>query len=283
MKSRKFKAVLAAVSAIAVLATAMTGFAATIKTETIYNVDSTNKATVKTIVSGLDNKTAEVTLLVNTVPKAGVNGSGIAYIDQKTASDGQAIFEYQLDKTALSDATQATVISGNTNGEPVEDAAGNDNLNVKLLADDVQTGYTISYKDEAYGNADDNVTAMVDVTDTTKKIKSITVGGNDYTATPNAVVVPVKADGSLETINVELEANEVEASVTDAVITAEPVNGKYEVVAIVKYEGTTVNEVGVTYEGQEFRSVHDDTNDGIVAIKLIANEDISSNVGTYIK
>ncbi|MBR5505060.1 MAG: hypothetical protein IKV73_01960 [Clostridia bacterium] len=283
MKSRKFKAVLAAVSAIAVLATAMTGFAATINTVTTYNVGSTNKATVRTIVSGLENKTAEVTLLVKTVPGAGVGGSAIAYIDQKPASAGEAIFEYQLDKTALSDATQATVISGNTDGEAVTNTAGNDDLNVKNLADDVQTGYTISYENEAYGNGDGNVTAMVTVTDATKKIKSITVGENDYTATPGAVVVPVKADGSLETINVELEANEVEASVTDKVITAKPVNGKYEVVAIVKYEGTTVNEVGVTYEGQEFRSVHDDTNDGIVAIKLIANEDISSNVGTYIK
>jgi len=113
MKSRKLKAVLAAVSAIAVLATAMTGFAAaTVVTTTRYNCGD-NFAQVTTTVSGLAKEDAEVTLKVTSGGGDGVNASGISYIDQQTAEGGIATFEYTIDKTLIGTATDVAVSVGN--------------------------------------------------------------------------------------------------------------------------------------------------------------------------
>ena len=263
MKSRKFKAVLAAVSAIAVLATAMTGFAATIKTETAYNVGNLDKATVKTIVEGLNNKTAEVTLLVNTVLGAGVGGSTIAYIDQKTASDGQAIFEYQLDKTALSDATQATVISGNTYGEPVEDVAGNDGLNVKKLDAVSSDGYTIIYEESAYGNKDSVVHATVAVTAANKEFDYVMVGSNKIVTT--TFEVPV---ADINNVSVVLKDSVITPKLTVAPQKTEVVGENTKISTLIQIIGEP-EEVGVIYGDYAYKAINEN-NSQYVAVSLNA-------------
>ena len=98
MKSRKLKAIFAALSAVAVMATAMTGFAAATTTYDLAN----NKVVVTETVKADPGK--EVTYLVK-------SNEQIVYIDQTTANDaGNATFSYKIagEKLAADLSTQAT-------------------------------------------------------------------------------------------------------------------------------------------------------------------------------
>lgn len=272
MKSRKFKAVLAAVSAIAVLATAMTGFAApTITTETTYNL-TTSKASVTTTVSGLNDKDAEVTLLVS-APGAGVNGSGISYIDQKAASDGTAEFTYQLDKAALSDATAAVVTSGNDANEGT--ATGN--LGVEVLNDVDEEMYTITYTEDAYGAGDETVNVAIaaksgyEITDV--KVAGVSRGKEvlAFAVDPTAV------------ITVDAQAVVTGPSITAEYITVGEDSGVYNATAIIQVSGN-YTEVGVSYKGFTFPATGVKNAGNYVAVKL-TNDTVfvETDVDTYIK
>ena len=257
MKSRKFKAVLAAVSAIAVLATAMTGFAATINSVTTYNL-STTKASVTTTVSGLEDQTAEVTLLVS-APGAGVNGSGISYIDQKAASDGTAEFTYQLDKAALSDATAAVVTSGNDAGEAV---TGDDSLGVTPLADVNEAKYTIDYTETAYGSGDLKVHATV-AANSGYEITDIKVNGASQGKEATALEV-----APTDLITVETKLAYVTPTTSDRAENLEVINygdGTVGTPTVFKANGDWT-EAGVSYKGYDFPAVEQAGQDYIVVI-----------------
>ena len=259
MKSRKFKAVLAAVSAIAVLATAMTGFAApTINSVTTYNL-STTKASVTTTVSGLVDQTAEVTLLVKTaVATDGVNGSGIAYIDQKPATGGSAAFTYQLDKAALGNATTAVVTSGNDANEGT--ATGN--LGVAALADVDGATYTIDYTETAYGSGDLKVHATV-AAKPDYEITDIKVNGVSQGKEATALEV-----APADVITVETKLSYVTPTVSDRAENLEVVNygdGKVGTPTVFKANGDWT-EAGVSYKGYDFPAVEQAGQDYIVVI-----------------
>ncbi len=261
MKSRKFKAVLAAVSAIAVLATAMTGFAATINTVTTYNLTDPAKASVVTTVT-LDSKDdAEVTLLVS-APGAGVNGSGISYIDQKAASDGTAVFTYQLDKAALSDATAAVVTSGNDANEGT--ATGN--LGVTVLNDVDETMYTITYTEDAYGAGDDLVNVAI-AAKTDYEITDVTVGTESKGAGDMTIEVDPAAN-----IVVTAQAKVTAPSLSGLAIheDVDEVNGTTSTTTIMQVVGNPT-EVGVAYAGYTYKAMKTDSE--YVAITLKAKTD----------
>ena len=258
MKSRKFKAVLAAVSAIAVIATAMTGFAApTVTSETTYNAND-SKASVVTTVTLENNEGAEVTLLVK-APGAGVNGSEIAYIDQKPATGKVATFEYQLDKTALGTATAAVVTSGNDAGE----ATATGDLGLTVLNDVTETEYTINFTQDVYGAGDANVTASVTPA-AGREITGVTLDGapiNSWASFP----VPVAKIG---TIVVTTKAAYVAPDVADRAEnlgTIDNGDGKVGTPTVFKATGDWT-EAGVSYKGYDFPAVGQANQEYIVVI-----------------
>jgi len=271
MKSRKFKAVLAAISAIAVLATAMTGFAATITTVTTYNL-STDKASVTTTVAGLTDTDAEVTLLVS-APGAGVNGSGISYIDQKAASDGTAEFTYQLDKAALSDATAAVVTSGNDANEGTVTG----DLGVEVLNDVDEEMYTITYTEDAYGAGDETVNVAIaaktgyEITDV--KVAGVSRGKEVLTFAVDPTAV----------ITVDAQAAVTGPSITAEYITVGEDNGVYNATAIIQVSGN-YTEVGVSYKGFTFPATGEKNANNYVAVKLTNDTAfVETDVDTYIE
>lgn len=276
MKSRKFKAVLAAVSAIAVLATAMTGFAATnatISTVTKYNLNDT-KAEVTTTVSTLSVDDAQVTLLVKTADDFGVDSSGIAYIDQKAASDGTAVFTYQLNKNTLG-ATNSVVI---TSGNDSSDGTLTDDLGVKPLADVSSDGYTITYDKDAYGEGDiDTVTATVapqpgyEITDVKVNGES---KGMTFTVNPNE-----------DTITVTAQAVATAPAVTNVTMNAtQNAAGKYENTVVMKLLNSqpTIG-VGVIYDEVFYPAMNGVSVGGTFAVQLIADSDITKAITTFVE
>lgn len=192
MKSRKLKAVLAAVSALAVLATAMTGFAAIdTTTTTIYNTADAGKGTVEVDVTGL-TPDSEVTYLVKS-EGAGVNDTGIVYIDQATADEnGAAEFNYKIAHSAINSA-YGTVI---TMGSDTDEMTGYDTTLGITALNDVTEGqnYTIVYTEDAYADDDEVNVAIAPATGYV--IKSITFDGvaqdvnqTAFTVDPTAVIL----------------------------------------------------------------------------------------------
>ena len=95
MKSRNLKAIFASVLTVALLATAMTGFAATVTTTSTYNAGDGKVAVVTNVTDATAN--SEVTYLVK-------NGEGdIVYIDQDTAANGAVSFEYKIAQNKIAD------------------------------------------------------------------------------------------------------------------------------------------------------------------------------------
>ena len=172
MKSRKFKAVLAAVSAIAVLATAMTGFAAAANVTTVTTYGTGDKASVEVTVTGA-TPNSEVTYLVNTSGN-GVSNSKIVYIDQKTASSSGAVeFNYQFDKS-VDNGFDTTVTMGSGSGDTF---TGDLDLGINEADSAAGTNCTITTK--AYGEGD--------------LTKSVVVAAND-----GYEIVEVKVDGDVQ-------------------------------------------------------------------------------------
>lgn len=151
MKSSKLKATLAAVSAIAVMASASTSFAAaTVTTKSTYNASS-DKVSVEATVSGIETN-KEVTYLVN-------NGAGdIVYIDQATATTGSATFSYKIDKTKIKDLK--TTVKYGTDGSVAAPAA--DDLGFKAVNATENENVTITYKDKDGNVINGNIVAGID-------------------------------------------------------------------------------------------------------------------------
>lgn len=183
MKSSKLKATLAAVSAIAVMASASTSFAATVTTISTYNTDDAKKVSVTATVNGAEAD-KEVTYLVKS------NGA-IVYIDQETAKGGTATFAYKIDKSKLAadlstevkfgtDSTTNTTFDGTTAlGFGKVNATGDDKVTITYWKDAECTSKPISGTIAAGTN--ETVYAKVTVNDPENyEIASVIIGETDY-------------------------------------------------------------------------------------------------------
>lgn len=278
MKSRKFKAVLAAVSAIAVLATAMTGFAANISTVTKYNLADATKASVTTTVEGLTKKDAEVTLLVS-APGAGVNGSGISYIDQKAASDGTAVFTYQLDKAALSDATAATVITGNDAQEDVD--GNNAKLDVVPLTSQSGDHYTVNYGDTTHIGKGDTTLIVNIVVDDGYELETVTIDGTEQTEVKATYSVNV-SNGVQPTVVAKTKAKQTTVDIAASGLVIDNKSDTKSAITVIKVTGeTTGYEIGVNYKGYTFPAAGTVKN-GFIAVQLTNNKDfVEGDISVY--
>lgn len=272
MKSRKFKAVLAAVSAIAVLATAMTGFAATVETTTTYGIDDAEKVSVTVNVTGAGDN-AEVTYLAETTDGTGVNNTKILYIDQKTAdSSGNVTFDYKIAKGNLG-ATKATVVKmGTDSGVALTPEI--DGLGIKAATTSSGEGYTISYG--AY--ADDATVRVVINATTGYEIASVTYTGSNWTKGQLTLDIPKAAIDSLVVVAQPTEFAPVAGNVMYVNNGATAVDGKYYVGAIIKVSGDA--EAGVVYGDSRYPA-----NDGLgsyKAVKLQSDNPITGEVKAYV-
>lgn len=236
MKSSKLKATLAAVSAIAVMASASTSFAATVTTSSIYNTGDSKKVSVTATVNGAEAD-KEVTYLVK-------SGETIVYIDQATATNGTATFAYKIDKSKLADDLSAEVKFGtdsttNTNfdgttalGFGKVEAKGDDNVTITYWKDAECTNEQISESTMYAAGAGETIYAKVTVNVPSKyEIASAVINGVDKgtngiyalkagetitvttkakTTTPVVVTTKPTVDNDVK----EFEGKEVNASVT---------------------------------------------------------------------
>ncbi|MBQ4527659.1 MAG: hypothetical protein II998_06280 [Clostridia bacterium] len=161
MKSRKLKAILAALSAVAVMATAMTGFAAA---TTEYDL-ATGKVIVEETVTAEAGK--EVTYLVK-------SGDQIVYIDQATAdaTTGAVKFNYKIAGSKI--VNLETDVSYGTDGATAV-TGGDDELDLYGYANVEGENYTITYNKPITGNGDTTI-ATIEV-EQGYEIESVTIGG----------------------------------------------------------------------------------------------------------
>lgn len=278
MKSSKLKATLAAVSAIAVMASASTSFAA-VNTIATYNT-TTNKVDVVATVSGLEaNK--EVTYLVK-------NGETIVYIDQATLSTtGEATFSYKIAKDKITNLQ--TAVTYGTDGSvaaPAADSLGFD----KVRAD--ATNATIEYYTDEACTADKKIadetvvagkgeTIYAKITpDTGYEIKTVTIG-----ETPQTQIKTVYSLIAGQTITVTAE----KTSTAPVVITADPaednvtgmtakvdgvdVDVKKSVTTVLKVANADeVTEYGVIFDGVAYPAINTGNNAN-VAVRILTTDD----------
>ena len=267
MKSRKFKAVLAAVSAIAVLATAMTGFAATVNTTTIYN-NADGKVSVVSEVTGVNG---EVTYLATTKAGAGVNESGILYIDQQTSSDGKAKFEYKVAQTAIADL-ETKVILGTDGTEAITQPTKG--LELTATADTETETYKIAYDQDAYGNSNENLTiAVTPVGD--NEIKSVKIGETTYEPAAS-YPVPVTA-GVPAAVAVTTAPKTTTASIANEGVIVDNTASVKKVTTVIKVNGAKDGyELGVAYKGYTFPAAGNVNEDGYIAVVLENDVDFAA-------
>ena len=259
MKSRKLRAVLAALSAVAVLATAMTGFAATVTTTTEYYANE-SYAHVISVVSGANG---DVTYLATTSADEGVSSSGILYIDQKYTSGEDITFDYYVNKGAI-DGTNTTLALG-TNGT-ASITQPDDGIKIYSTNDVDAEGYTITYSG-FYGNGDEAVTAVIEAK-ANYEIKGIKINGVDVEdiTTTTTFTVPV-IDGQLAEVIVDVEKQVLTPSVE--ILPTEAVeDGKHTLTTVFKLAGE-FEAVGVKYNGVEFPAVYGIDSQEYVAVKII--------------
>jgi len=166
MKSRNLKAIFATLSAVAVMATAMTGFAAATTT-----YDEANGKVVVT-----ENVTAEAGKEVTYLVKS---NDQIVYIDQATAdaTTGAVTFNYKIAGNKI--VNLETDVSYGTDGATAVTGV-DEALDLYGYADVNEATYTITYDKAISGNADKAVATI-----TAKdgfEIESITIGGEAQVA-----------------------------------------------------------------------------------------------------
>lgn len=268
MKSRKLKAVLAAVSAIAVLATAMTGFAAaTITTSTQYNPAQAGVAIVRTQVSGVSAE--QYTLLVKAGEGgAGVDGNGTLFIFQSSTPD----FNYKISTDPAiigTDPLQAQVITGNNLGVTDETT-----LNIKEARDSYNgVNFTMQPNDDL----DYIGTEVIDVAFVANdgyQMDRVVSNGKEYLYGFNSVELPFK-NGSINSVGLEYATSEITNDVVISDVTK--IADGTKVTTVMKVVGNPT-EVGVIYDGHAYKSLAEDatfvaiTLDGAGEITIDENE-----------
>ncbi len=257
-KMKKMKTVLAVVAALAVMATAMTGFAATVNTVTKYNMNSTY-AGVTTTVSGA---TGDVTLLVTTTEGSGVNGSGILYVDQKTATGSDVVFDYSVVKSNINNL-ETEVILGTTGAAITQPEDG---LGINALNTRVGDHYTVEFGWTAYGAGDGDVSASI-TAEEGYEITEIKIGG---------VVQPLQAGHmiaheDLDDIIVTTQRSVQTPEMDEAVYAYAAEDDKYAGTAIIKISGdmSDAYETGVIYGGNRYKAIGEVNDNGYIAVKII--------------
>ena len=271
MKSRKLRAAFAVLSALAVLATAMTGFAATVTTTTEYNAFN-DYVHVTSTVTGANG---DVTYLATTSSDKGVDSTGILYIDQKASENGSVTFDYMVSKDVIDGAI--TTLALGTNGTETIDQP-DDGIGLYAPAGVDATEYTIDYANDVYGNADDGIYAYIKAK-SGYEIESVTIDGADQDLGAS-YYVPVKDNGELAVIVVETKESVVTPSI-EAFEHQYSNDGK-TITTVFKPVGT-YTEVGLTYYDYEFAAPMAGAN-GYTAVQL--NDDIQiyeEFIGTYIR
>ncbi len=274
MKSRKLRTVLATLSAIAVLATAMTGFAATVTTTTEYHANSDYAHVISTVTGA----NGEVTYLATTTDGMGVNSSGILYIDQKTAEGASISFDYMVAKNVI-DGINTEIVLGTNGTEAIDPQADG----IELFETSTINGdtYTITFNEAVYGNADDNITAVI-AAKPDYEIETITIGGEAQTTGQASYSVPVAADGTIASIVVTT----VSTVVTPSVEASEPIfeteGDNYTASVILKPIGNCT-EVGVKYFGFEFPAIDVANSNGFKAVKLVDDFPFITEIEAYYK
>lgn len=225
MKSSKLKATLAAVSAIAVMASASTSFAA-VNTTATYNTTTDKVDVVATVSELTPNK--EVTYLVK-------NGETIVYIDQATLdNNGAATFAYKIAKNKIPDLQ--TAVTYGTDGSVPAPAA--DNLGLGNVTGSATNATIEYYTDEACSAdkkiADTSVVAGKGETiyakitpETGYEIKTVTIGETAQTEIKNVYSLTAG-----QTITVTTK----EKTTTPVVVTTQPTVDK----DVTEFEGKAV-------------------------------------------
>jgi len=273
MKSRKLRAVFAALSAIAVLATAMTGFAATVTTTATYNADA-DYVHVTSTVTGANG---DVTYLATTSDEYGVNSSGILYIDQKEATGASIEFDYYVDKDVIDGAVSSVVLG--TNGTASIEQPNN-GIGIKAANTVDAEGYTVTFKEDYYGGGDGSLTAYVEAKPG-YELEEVYING-EAVELAASYSVPVLANGNRRSITAKVEQTYVTPSETHEYIYGTDVNGNNTLTAVFAPVGT-YTEVGVTYYGYEFPAPMAGGN-GYTAVQIVDDMQIYEEfLGTYIK
>lgn len=193
MKSRNLKAIFASVLTVALLATAMTGFAATVTTTSTYNTGSDRVAVTTSVSDATAN--SEVTYLVKN------NAGDIVYIDQDTAVNGAVIFDYKIAQSKIAD--YATTVKFGTDSTDTFTGTGTEDLGfVELQTQDTET-YTVNYaNDVVAAGIGEKVTANIAAKD---GYEIVNVKVNEES---KGVVASVEVDND-DVITVETKASKV--------------------------------------------------------------------------
>ena len=262
MKSRNLKAIFASVLTVALLATAMTGFAATVTTTSTYNAGDGKVAVVTNVTDATAN--SEVTYLVK-------NGEGdIVYIDQDTAANGAVKFEYKIAQTKIAD--YATTVKFGTDAADVFAGTGEDTLGFVALKDQSGDTYTVTYaNDVVAAGIGEKVTANIVAKDG-YEIVDVKVNGESKSA-----VNSVEVDND-DVITVETKKSEV----APAIQVYKELKGN-EFTAVIIPTGDGITEFGIEYalfEGvtKQYKSAVANTT---AAVRLILPEDKAVTVDDF--
>lgn len=278
MKSSKLKATLAAVSAIAVMASASTSFAA-VNTTATYNTTTDKVDVVATVTDLTPNK--EVTYLVK-------SGETIVYIDQATLSTtGTATFNYKIAKNKIADL-QTAVTYGTDGTEPAPAA---DNLGLGNVTGSA-TNATIEYYTDEVCSADKKITDTSVVAgkgetiyakitpETGYEIKTVTIGGTAQTEIKSVYsltagqAITVTAEKT-STAPVVITADPVQDDVTDMTVDVDNVATavKKSVTTVLKVENAAeVTEYGVIFNGVAYPAINVEGNTN-VAVRILTTDD----------
>ncbi len=274
MKSRKLRAAFAVLSALAVLATAMTGFAATVTTTTEYNAFN-DYVHVTSTVTGANG---DVTYLATTSSDKGVDSTGILYIDQKASENGSVTFDYMVSKDVI-DGAITTLALGTNGTETITQP--DDGIGLYAPAGVDATEYTIDYANDVYGNADDGIYAYIKAK-LGYEIESVTIDGADQDLGAS-YYVPVKDNGELAVIVVETKESVVTPSVGDTKNFIDVEDGKNTVATVIKPVGSW-QRAGITYYGYDFPALQSANGNGYVAVKIIDDAPIvESQIVAYVE
>lgn len=203
MKSRNLKAIFAAFSAAAILATATTGFAATVNTTADYDF-AAGKVAVTAVISNA--AAGEVTYVLKANDK-------VAYIDQQTATGADLEFDYVVDEANLANLTGEVTLASNVDQtwEGVKDIA--------VSAPVAPILYQVGSEKEAADGALKSVTTLLKVAGNPAKY-GVVYDGKRYpalsTATGYSAIKLVFEDGSVvSSASVTPYMIDAEGNVTD--------------------------------------------------------------------
>ncbi len=253
MKSRKLKAIFAALSAVAVMATAMTGFAAATTTYDLANNKVVVSETVRTAEAG-----KEVTYLVK-------SNDNIVYIDQATADNtGSATFNYKIAVDKL-DVNLSTLATFGTDGDtPITD--GSDVLPLAKFGDDNAETYTVEFT-KAITGSEDTANATIVAKDG-YEITAVKINGEaqvDFVGTVELKIGDV--------LVVETQPQQTDVVINDSAkyVEFDDANDAYLATCVITFTGDkseAIGKIGMIYENHFYPALAAEGGKAAVQLKL---------------